>query len=178
MKIRINKPSDNWETPKYFYEELNKEFNFDFDPCPLNNGLITSETDGLLVEWGQSNFINPPYSQKLKEGFVKRAIIDFSDRTNVFLLPVSTSTILFHDWILPNNKEIRFIRKRIPFIGVNKKGQWVNWHLTDRVAPSFVEYVKNCGTFDSMVVIFNKINESIYKDTIAKALTKEVIKNE
>jgi len=156
MKNRIHEPSDNWETPKYFYDELNKEFHFDFDPCPLNEGLITLDKDGLLIEWGNSNFINPPYSQKLKEGFVKRAVNDFKDRLNVFLIPVSTSTTLFHDWILPNKKEVRFIKRRIPFIGVNKKGQYVNWHLTDRVAPEGVEHVKNCGTFDSMVVVFNK----------------------
>jgi hypothetical protein len=37
---------------------------------------------------------------------------------------------------------------------VNKKGQYVNWHLTERIAPEGVDHVKNCGTFDSMVVIF------------------------
>jgi hypothetical protein len=62
MKNRIAEPSDNWETPKYFYEELDKEFHFDFDPCPLNEGDIAPDKDGLLIEWGQSNFINPPYS--------------------------------------------------------------------------------------------------------------------
>lgn len=152
MKTRIIEPSDNWETPKYFYKELDNEFHFDFDPCPLCYDEITPENDGLLIEWGQSNFINPPYSQKLKEGFVKRAITDFRDRTNVFLLPVSTSTSLFHDFILPH-ADVRFIRRRIPFIGINKKGEHVNWHLTDRVAPEGVVHVKNCGTFDSMVVV-------------------------
>ena len=156
MKNRISDPSDNWETPKYFYDELNKEFHFDYDPCPINEGEITPDNDGLLIEWGESNFINPPYSQKLKEGFVKRAVNDFSDRLNVFLIPVSTSTILFHEWILPNKKELRFIKRRIPFVGVNKKGEYVNWHLTDRIAPEGVAHVKNCGTFDSMVVIFKE----------------------
>ena len=160
-KNRISEPSDNWETPKYFYDELNKEFNFDFDPCPLNDKAITPETDGLLIEWGQSNFINPPYSQKLKEGFVNRAITDFSDRVNVLLLPVSTSTKLFHDVILPYG-DIRFIKRRIPFVGISKKIQmdgsvlirYVNWHLTDRIAPEGVKHIKNCGTFDSMIVVF------------------------
>ena len=154
MKNRIAEPSDNWETPKYFYDELNKEFDFDFDPCPLNDVGITPENDGLLIEWGQSNFINPPYSQKLKEAFVKRAIIDFSDRVNVFLLPVSTSTVLFHYFILPKKRDMWFIKKRIPFVGINKKGEYVNWHLTDRVAPEGVKHVRNCGTFDSMIVVF------------------------
>jgi hypothetical protein len=42
------------------------------------------------------------------------------------LLPVSTSTVLFHDFIKPYAKEIRFVRGRIKFIGVNTKGKEVS----------------------------------------------------
>ena len=159
MKNRNIKHDDSWETPPYFYDELNKEFNFDFDPCTLNRGVIGDDTNGLLSEWGERNFINPPYSRKLKEAFVKRAINDYSDRLNVFLLPVSTSTDLFHDWILPNKKEIRFIKRRIPFIGINTEGQYVNWHLTEKEAPEGVEHVRNNGQHDSMIVIFKPEQE-------------------
>ena len=72
MKNRNLIHSDNWETPSYIYDELNKEFDFDFDPCPINHDI--SKWDGLKVEWGNRNFINPPYSRKLKEAFVKKAI--------------------------------------------------------------------------------------------------------
>lgn len=144
MKDRNLNNSDNWKTPKDLYDKLDAEFNFDFDPCPLNDGEITPDKDGLLIEWGGVNFINPPYSQKLKEAFVIRAI-EFSKkgRVCVMLLPVSTSTKLFHDYILPNAKEIRFLRGRVKFEGVN----------------TFGELVKNkCGMHDSMVVVFNPIN--------------------
>ena len=162
MKNRDLDHHDNWETPKYLYDELNEEFNFDYDPCPICHGKFFPNGNGLIMPWGERNFINPPYSQKLKEGFVKRAINDFPDRLNVFLIPVSTSTVLFHEWILPNKKEIRFIKKRIPFIGIVDKKQkdgsiltqYVNWHLTDRVAPEGVNHTKNCGMHDSMIVIF------------------------
>ncbi len=43
-KIHINN-DDNYATPPKFYEELNKRFNFDFDPCPYNEGEIL--VDGL-----------------------------------------------------------------------------------------------------------------------------------
>ena len=39
--------SDHWATPKKLYDELNSEFHFDFDPCPLY-----SEFDWLEIEWG------------------------------------------------------------------------------------------------------------------------------
>ena len=126
MKNRNLDHSDNWATPKEFYDKLNQEFNFDFDPCPLNLGEITPENDGLLIEWGLSNFVNPPYSRELKEKFVIKAIEESKKgKLCVMLLPVSTSTKLFHDHILPNQKEIRFIKGRIKFLGINTKGEYV-----------------------------------------------------
>ena len=49
MKDRNLQHSDNWSTPKDFYDTLNKEFNFDFDPCPLNLETVTSDNDGLFL---------------------------------------------------------------------------------------------------------------------------------
>ena len=36
MKNRNLNHSDDWATPKEFYDKLNAEFAFDFDPCHLN----------------------------------------------------------------------------------------------------------------------------------------------
>lgn len=139
MKNRNLKIDDNWGTPKKFYDELNEEFHFDFDPCPYNEKEIIN--DGLLIEWGKCNYINPPYRKKLKEAFVLKGIEE-SKKGNkcVFLLPVSTSTKLFHDYIKPNAKEIRFIRGRIKFQKKNEFGEWYT--------------PKNGGMHDSMLVIF------------------------
>ena len=140
MKNRNLDHSDNWATPKEFYDKLDQEFNFDFDPCPLNLGEITPENDGLLIEWGLSNFVNPPYSRELKEKFVIKAIEESKKgKLCVMLLPVSTSTKLFHDHILPNQKEIRFIKGRIKFLGINTKGEYVT-----NKAPMH----------DSMIIVF------------------------
>lgn len=146
VKNRNLEHSDHWATPKDFYEELNKEFDFDYDPCPLH-----AEFDGLTIEWGERNFINPPYSRKLKEAFVKKAIIEANKgKLCVCLLPVSTSTALFHDYILPNAQDIRFVRKRLIFKGVNTFGEYVD------------ESVKGARPMhDSMIVIFKGNNESI-----------------
>lgn len=81
---------------------------------------------GLVGDWGERNFVNPPYSRGLKDVFVKKAIEQSSKgKLCVLLLPVSTSTVLFHDYIKPNAKEIRFVRGRIAFCGVNTKGEYV-----------------------------------------------------
>lgn len=120
--------SNDYPTPKHLYDEWNSEFNFDFDPCPLNHDI--SKWDGLKIEWGKSNFVNPPYDRKNKNAFVLKGIKEHKKgKTVVFLLPVSTSSKLFHDHILPNQPEIRFIKGRIKF--KNNEN----------------------GTFDSMLVI-------------------------
>ena len=141
MKNRNQDHSDNWETPEYIYSPLHEEFNFDFDPCPIEHGEITPEKDGLLKEWGQSNFINPPYSRKLKEAFIMKAIEESKKgKVCVMLLPVSTSTKIFHEQVLTNISEpIRFVKGRVKFKGVNTKGEYV----TDK-APMH----------DSMIVVF------------------------
>jgi hypothetical protein len=135
MKDRNLNHSDNWSTPIEFLERLDNEFHFDFDPCPLNNKF-----DGLTIEWGNSNFINPPYSRKLKEAFIAKSVMESKNgKRCVMLLPVSTSTKIFHDSILPNAKEIRFVRGRLRFGGINTKGEYV-----DNKTPMH----------DSMIVIF------------------------
>lgn len=138
MKNRNLEHKDDWKTPTKIFEQLNNEFNFDFDPCPYKHDV--TQWDGLQVEWGDSNFVNPPYSRKLKEAFVEKAVIEkLKGKTSVLLLPVSTSTALFHDVIKPNASEIRFVRGRIRFEGVNTKGEYV----TDKTPMH-----------DSMIVIF------------------------
>lgn len=125
MKNRNLEHKDDWGTPEYIYDPLNEEFNFNFDPCPLNHDI--TKWDGLKIEWKERNFINPPYSRKLKEAFIKKAIEEsHKGKLCVMLLPVSTSTKIFHEYILPNITEpIRFIKGRIKFKGINSKGEYV-----------------------------------------------------
>lgn len=47
-----------WLTPIDVMDDLQKEFSFDFDPCPYPK---PDDFDGLRVEWGQSNYVNPPF---------------------------------------------------------------------------------------------------------------------
>lgn len=144
--IHVNN-DDNYATPPKLYDELNKEFNFDFDPCPYNENKITDETDGLLKEWGKSNFVNPPYSRKLKEQFILKAIEEQKKgKTSVFLVPVSTSTRLFHDLIKPNATDIRYLKGRIKFGKRDSDG--VFYLPLDKNGKS------QSGTKDSMIVVF------------------------
>jgi hypothetical protein len=144
-KIHINN-DDNYATPPDFYNKLNERFNFDHDPCPYNEGGYT--VDGLKSGWGTSNYVNPPYSRKLKEAFVKKGIEESkAGKLCVFLLPVSTSTELFHKHIQPNAKSIEFVRGRIKFGKLDENG---NFYL-----PKNKNGKTSAGTKDSMIVVFD-----------------------
>ena len=157
MKNRNLEHKDDWATPDYVLNPLYKEFGDLFDPCPFQHNV--SDWDGLDIEWANKNFINPPYSRVLKnnftEGELQEELVVRKFRTTtqhgaieeskkgklcVILLPVSTSTKLFHEHILPNKTEIRFLKGRVKFKGYNTKGEFVT---------------SKCGMHDSMLVIFD-----------------------
>ena len=124
--MKAKKPSqpDDWRTPRDFYANLNAEFNFDFDPCPFQHDM---SWDGLQVEWGQRNFVNPPYSRPHLKNFVLKGIEESNKgKVCVFLIPASTDTKLFHDYILRYSSDIRFVRGRLKFEGYNNEGEFCN----------------------------------------------------
>lgn len=140
MKVR-KKIHDDWCTPAYILKYIKQKYfnGYDFfDPCPIN-----PDFDGLKIPWKQRNYINPPYNQKDKEAFIYKAFEESlkANTTCVMLLPVSTSTKIFHDLILPNAK-IEFLKGRVKFIGINSKGERVD---------------NKCGQHDSMIITFAKV---------------------
>lgn len=104
--------TDKWQTPIEFYNKLDSEFHFNFDPCPID--WVVGDTDGLKIDWGTCSFVNPPYSQtKL---WIKKAHHEWAKgKTVVMLINACTDTVAFHEYVLPNC-EVRFIRGRLCFI--------------------------------------------------------------
>lgn len=106
--------SVHWRTPKELYDGLNKEFKFDFDPCPFR----TKKNDGLDKKWGKRVYCNPPYNQIYI--WMMKGLLEIRRRNTeviVFLLPSKTDSDWFHDLVLPNYYEIRLIRGRVKFDG-------------------------------------------------------------
>jgi len=80
------------------------------DPCPLN-----ADFDGLAIEWGTCNFVNPPFSQRDK--WIQKGFEEWKKgKTVVFLIKSATDTKAFHKYILPH-AEIRYIEGRLKFGG-------------------------------------------------------------
>jgi phage N-6-adenine-methyltransferase len=104
--------SDKWQTPPDLYESLNQEFHFTFDPCPID--WKPGDPDGLSLEWGESTFVNPPYSKVAK--WIEKSHSEWKKgKTVVMLINCITDTIAFHKYIY-NQAEIRFIKGRVKFI--------------------------------------------------------------
>lgn len=82
-----------WITPPEMYRRLCEEFQFDFDPCPYPR---PEGYDGLTVDWGQMNYVNPPFRKT--EGntvgptaFVRKAIEQQKQgRSSVLLIPAQS----------------------------------------------------------------------------------------
>jgi len=168
-KSRIIAPSDSWSTNREFYETLDRRFHFDpFDPCPMD---CPETFNGLTTDWiGDCIFVNPPYSTKLKEAFVRRSFEESKQgKTIVLLIPVSTSTKLFHEVIEPN-ATVELLRGRIPFEGIDNGWKWDETKTIKLPAPNWVNPMQGLyrpkgvtedmpklnrgGQFDSMVVTF------------------------
>lgn len=136
--ILFSSKEEVWETPQEFFNDLDKEFNFNLDPCALPENAkcenyFTPDIDGLKQNWGGYNvFCNPPYGRKIYKWVEKCSNEAKKPNTIVvMLIPSRTDTKWFHEFIYKKVKEIRFIKGRLKFGGST-----------------------NAAPFPSMVVIF------------------------
>ena len=115
----------NEKTPSGFYKQLDDEFHFNFDPCPLNENPTQN---GLEINWGGYCYINPPYGKTIR-GWLEKALKEITignTKLAVFLLPAYTDVKWFHEIVLPNAKEIRFIKGRLKFGEHNNTAPFAN----------------------------------------------------
>ena len=109
-KVFLSKNTDDWATPEYIYKQAMEKGMF--DPCPL-----CSIVDGLAIDWGKSNFVNPPYSQLQK--WVDKSIEQHSKGKAVTLLiPARTDTKAF-EALWRYGCEFIFITGRLRFNEAN-----------------------------------------------------------
>lgn len=113
--------TNEWATPRALFEELDKEFSFDLDPCatPENakcKQFYTVEDDGLIKNWGGHRvFCNPPYGRELSRWVEKCYKEAQKGAFVVALIPARTDTRYFHEYIWKKAKEIRFLKGRLHF---------------------------------------------------------------
>lgn len=100
----------HWATPQALYDELDAEFHFTDDPCPLNG-------DGGLSpdrEWGECVYMNPPYGRGITQWICRAYEEGLKGKTVVCLIPSRTDTQWWHRYVMKAD-EIRFIEGRLHF---------------------------------------------------------------
>lgn len=102
-----------WLTPPALLAELSAEFGpFDFDPCPYPK---PDDFDGLTCEWGQRNYVNPPFGSIIHMGkkkgptaWVRKAIEEWQKGKLVVLVyPVDKWLLMLLKAILGEHAEVR-----------------------------------------------------------------------
>lgn len=110
--------TDLWSTPQDFFNELNREFNFEIDVCALPenakcNTYYTPDIDGLKQEWNGVCWMNPPYGREISKWVKKAYESSLNGATVVCLLPARTDTKWWHEYCMKG--EIRFVKGRLKF---------------------------------------------------------------
>ena len=116
--VHFSQESDEWDTPQWLFDALDKEFGFTLDPCCDGHNAkcaeyFTMQENGLLKDWrARVVFMNPPYSDIA--AWMRKAYGSSLDgATVVCLIPSRTDTAWWHDCAMKG--EIRFLRGRLRF---------------------------------------------------------------
>ena len=122
LTVHFSSKSNEWETPKELYNELNKEFDFTLDPCATHQNAkceryFTIAENGLVQDWSYDTvFMNPPYGREVGHWIKKAYEESLNGAIVVCLVPAKTDTKYWHDYIF-GKAEIRFIKGRLRFSG-------------------------------------------------------------
>ena len=136
--VMFSSASDNWETPKELFDDLNAVFNFDLDAAASDDNAkcqkyFTITENGLAQSWHGNVWLNPPYGREIG-AWVKKAyneVMGGGASSVVLLLPARTDTAWYHDYC--SKGIVLFLRGRLKFGNA-----------------------KNSAPFPSMIVIFCK----------------------
>jgi phage N-6-adenine-methyltransferase len=113
-----NTRSDHWETPRALFRSLHAEFGFTLDACAIRSNakcrrFYSPEQDALSKPWRGVVFCNPPYGRNIIRWVRKAWEESRAGATIVCLIPASTDTTWWHDYVMRG--EVRFIRGRLYF---------------------------------------------------------------
>lgn len=102
------KESDQYQTPNW----IKLLFEGWFDPCPLNEN---PQINGLLIEWKNKTYVNPPYSNPLP--WVVKAIEENKQNKTIALLLKLDTTTKYFKLLMENNAHMIMINERVKFNG-------------------------------------------------------------
>lgn len=122
--MNLNKNSDEFGTPDWLFQQLDQEFKFTIDAAATKENtklprFWTKEDNALKQNWDYERvFCNPPYSRGNVELFFRYALYETRGKdcsVAVLIIPTYTEREWYHKY--RSQFEVRFVHKRIQFIG-------------------------------------------------------------
>lgn len=161
QKTLFSSNKDDWSTPDYLFEYLDKRFGpFILDPAATCENskcsrFYTPNDDGLSKSWkGERVFINPPYGRNVTGKWVKKAYEECQNgNTEVtMLLPSRTDTLWMHQYCMKADT-ILFIKGRVKFIGANHGDPFPSMivHFRDPIMTNAILNVESLNV-ESLVI--------------------------
>lgn len=133
-----------WITPPAVLAALQNEFKFDFDPCPFPR---PENFDGLQVNWGKSNWVNPPFTGMAKQpgkkkigpmAWARKALAERENgNLSVLIFPIYQVRAI--SFLEDNGAEIRYMGK-IRWLAVEDGS--VNPTASSNIQPCLLLIVK------------------------------------
>ncbi len=120
-KSLFSSATDEWPTPQWLFDALDREFGFEIDVCATADNAkckkyYSPDVDGLTQRWTGVCWMNPPYGREIIKWIEKAYLSSVeNDATVVCLIPARTDTRWFHRYAMKG--EVRLLRGRIRFEG-------------------------------------------------------------
>lgn len=115
--LGLGKKNDQIQTPPSFLAGLRKIYSVKefFDPCPLER----PEWDGLKIDWGQDNFVNPPFSE-IKKWLKKGVEEKKKGRRSLFLITLRPNCKYWVEYVWPHLTRFFLLEKNLQFVGFER----------------------------------------------------------
>lgn len=119
IRVHFSSKTDDWETPKAFFEALDKVHHFTLDVCADKknakcSSFFSKKTNALSQRWHPERcWMNPPYGRTIGHWMKKAYDESRLGAIVVCLVPARTDTAWWHDYAMKG--EIEFIRGRLKF---------------------------------------------------------------
>jgi phage N-6-adenine-methyltransferase len=113
--------SDEWETPREFFEAVDRVFHFTLDVCAdMSNAkcprFYSKAEDGLSRTWEGVCWMNPPYGREISLWVRKACESGLGEKNAVVcLLPARMDTRWQPDWVISRAAAVRFVKGRVKF---------------------------------------------------------------
>ena len=87
--------------------------------------------DGLLSDWPQVSFVNPPFGDLARWSRKIDEQVKLGKRVTL-LMPARVSTVYFHKYLLPHKPHVEYIERRLAYVDLD------NSSVKPPVLPSIV----------------------------------------